>query len=69
MVRNRPKTSWADEVDGLGKHTALGPLYRCPTIYLLDGPPKIEETIDENGIRTIVEYTTNEDGKRVKARF
>jgi len=28
--------------------------------------PKIEESIDANGIRTIVEYTTNEEGKKVK---
>jgi len=29
-------------------------------------PPKPEETVDENGIRTIVEYYKNEDGKTVK---
>ncbi|KAG8757977.1 translation initiation factor eIF3 subunit g [Serendipita sp. 396] len=26
----------------------------------------IEETVDENGIRTITQYTTNEEGKKVK---
>lgn len=28
--------------------------------------PRIEESVDANGIRTIVEYTTNDEGKRVK---
>ncbi|CAK5272134.1 unnamed protein product [Mycena citricolor] len=28
--------------------------------------PKNEDSIDENGIRTTIEYTVNEDGKRVK---
>ena len=28
--------------------------------------PKIEETVDENGVRTIVEYTINDEGKKVK---
>jgi len=28
--------------------------------------PRIEESIDANGIRTIVEYTTNEEGKKIK---
>jgi len=28
--------------------------------------PKIEDFVDENGIRTTIEYTTNEDGKKVK---
>jgi hypothetical protein len=26
----------------------------------------IEDTIDEDGIRTVVEYVINEDGKKVK---
>jgi len=29
---------------------------------------KPSDTIDANGIRTIIEYTTNENGKRVKVR-
>lgn len=33
-------------------------------------PPKapgiISDTVDENGIRTIVEYTINDEGKKVK---
>lgn len=33
---------------------------------ILQDQPKGHETIDANGIRTIVEYTTNEDGKKVK---
>jgi len=28
--------------------------------------PHIEETVDADGIRTIVEYTTNEEGKKIK---
>ncbi|CCL99786.1 uncharacterized protein FIBRA_01808 [Fibroporia radiculosa] len=32
----------------------------------LEQPPKIEDTIDENGIRTTVEYTVNDEGKKVK---
>jgi translation initiation factor 3 subunit G len=28
--------------------------------------PRIEETVDADGIRTITQYTTNEDGKKVK---
>lgn len=30
--------------------------------------PQNEEFVDENGIRTTIEYTENEDGKRVKVR-
>lgn len=32
-------------------------------------PPKGEDYTDENGIRTTVEYTINDDGKKVKARL
>ncbi|EPQ53412.1 eIF-3 RNA-binding subunit [Gloeophyllum trabeum ATCC 11539] len=28
--------------------------------------PKIEDFVDENGIRTTIEYTTNDEGKKVK---
>jgi hypothetical protein len=31
--------------------------------------PKNEEFVDENGIRTTIEYTLNEDGKKVKVRI
>ncbi|TEB31070.1 translation initiation factor eIF3g [Coprinellus micaceus] len=44
------KTSWADDLDELD-----GPSQHQP-----------EETVDENGVRTIVEYTLNDDGKKVK---
>jgi translation initiation factor 3 subunit G len=33
---------------------------------LLDAPVKIEDSVDENGIRTTVEYSVNDEGKRVK---
>ncbi|KAF9515707.1 hypothetical protein BS47DRAFT_1293517, partial [Hydnum rufescens UP504] len=41
---------WADDVDELGAPHDFKP----------------SDTIDANGIRTIIEYTTNENGKRVK---
>ncbi|KAJ3565400.1 hypothetical protein NP233_g7660 [Leucocoprinus birnbaumii] len=44
------KTSWADDVDDLDKKDI----------------PQNEEFVDENGIRTTIEYTENEEGKRVK---
>ncbi|KAF9447555.1 translation initiation factor 3, RNA-binding subunit [Macrolepiota fuliginosa MF-IS2] len=44
------KTSWADDVDDLDKKDI----------------PQNEEFVDENGVRTTIEYTENEDGKRVK---
>ncbi|TRM59609.1 eukaryotic translation initiation factor 3 subunit G-domain-containing protein [Schizophyllum amplum] len=31
-----------------------------------DSGPKNEDFIDENGVRTVIEYTTNDEGKRVK---
>lgn len=31
-------------------------------------PPKIEDYVDENGIRITVEYTVNDEGKKVKVR-
>lgn len=30
--------------------------------------PKGEDYVDENGIRTTVEYTVNDEGKKVKVR-
>jgi translation initiation factor 3 subunit G len=30
--------------------------------------PAYSETVDENGVRTIVEYSVNDDGKKVKVR-
>ncbi|KAF5349150.1 hypothetical protein D9756_009473 [Leucocoprinus leucothites] len=44
------KTSWADDVDDLDKKDV----------------PQNEDFVDENGIRTTIEYTENEEGKRVK---
>lgn len=61
------KTSWADEVDDLGAHNCPGSLISSPlTIYSAGEVPQITETVDKNGIITIVEYTTNEEGKKVK---
>jgi hypothetical protein len=31
--------------------------------------PKNQDFVDENGIRTTIEYTVNEDGKKVKVRL
>jgi hypothetical protein len=28
--------------------------------------PKVEDSVDENGIRTIIEHTVNDEGKKVK---
>ncbi|EJD05518.1 translation initiation factor eIF3g [Fomitiporia mediterranea MF3/22] len=44
------KILWADEVDEL-EHPRL---------------PKPEESVDENGIITVVEYSVNDEGKKVK---
>ena len=30
--------------------------------------PKVEDYIDENGIRITVEYTVNDEGKKIKVR-
>ncbi|KAI0690655.1 translation initiation factor 3 RNA-binding subunit [Cerioporus squamosus] len=50
MASAAPKTSWADDVDELEQPKQ----------------PKGEDYIDENGIRTTVEYTINDEGKKVK---
>jgi translation initiation factor 3 subunit G len=31
-----------------------------------DKPAYLEDFVDENGIRTTIEYTVNDDGKKVK---
>ena len=31
-------------------------------------PPKVEDYVDENGNRVTVEYTINDEGKKVKVR-
>ncbi|ELU35735.1 eIF3g domain-containing protein [Rhizoctonia solani AG-1 IA] len=48
-----PKASWADDVDEFSGKCDL---------------PQNSDTVDENGIRTIIEYSTNEEGKRIKVR-
>ncbi|KAH6908763.1 translation initiation factor eIF3g [Coprinopsis sp. MPI-PUGE-AT-0042] len=50
MASSAPKTSWADDIDDLG-----------PT-----STPANEDFVDENGIRITIEYTINEEGKKVK---
>ncbi|KAH7105235.1 translation initiation factor 3, RNA-binding subunit [Auriculariales sp. MPI-PUGE-AT-0066] len=49
-----PKQSWADDVDGEFDDIEE------------NGLPKPVETVDENGVRTVVEYFINEQGKKVK---
>ena len=44
------KTSWADDVDELGQFDQ----------------PRIEDSVDENGIRISVEYLVNDAGRKVK---
>jgi hypothetical protein len=59
------KTSWADDVEDLGEHFCS--LSHQQTHRFPD-QSKGEDYTDENGIRTIVEYTVNEEGKKVKVR-
>jgi hypothetical protein len=33
---------------------------------ILPERPQIEETVDEDGIRTIVEYSVNDEGQKIK---
>ena len=42
---------------------------RSPFLTHTPDLPKNEDFIDENGIRTQIEYTVNENGKKVKVRF
>jgi hypothetical protein len=56
--RKLQNKSWADDVDEFSSKT--------DDIAARIADKRDEEFIDENGIRTIVEYTENEDGKRVK---
>lgn len=60
------KQSWADDVDDLGKQTFI---FSSPLRHYSDQEIdefKPSDTIDANGIRTIIEYTTNDAGKKVK---
>lgn len=38
------------------------------TLLGLSEQPKVEDYVDENGIRTTVEYIINDEGKKVKVR-
>ena len=35
---------------------------------LLPEQPKVEDFVDENGVRTTIEYSINDEGKKVKVR-
>ena len=46
----------------------------CPCYWLTDfrlpeHPGKPQESVDENGIITIVEYAVNDEGKKVKVSY
>ncbi|KXN83301.1 Eukaryotic translation initiation factor 3 subunit G [Leucoagaricus sp. SymC.cos] len=64
------KLQWADEVDEFGTNSpSISPDSTHLTSIInpdkKDGPQN-EDYVDENGIRTTIEYAENEDGKRVK---
>ncbi|RPD79287.1 translation initiation factor 3, RNA-binding subunit [Lentinus tigrinus ALCF2SS1-7] len=56
MASTAPKTSWADDVD----ENELGETSSATE------QPKVEDFVDENGVRTTIEYTINDEGKKVK---
>jgi hypothetical protein len=56
------KTSWADDVEDLGEHFSS---VSSPP-HLFPDQSKGEDYIDDNGIRTTIEYAVNEEGKKVK---
>jgi hypothetical protein len=58
------KTSWADDVEDLGGH--FPPFCPFRNHHSRLDQSKGEDYIDENGIRTTVEYTINEEGKKIK---
>ena len=62
MLYSIQKTSWADDVEDLGEYSRS---VSSPPHLFLDHP-KGEDYIDDNGIRTTVEYAVNEEGKKVK---
>jgi hypothetical protein len=62
ILHSIQKTSWADDVEDLGEHSCS--VFSPPHLSL--DQPKGEDYIDDNGIRTTVEYATNEEGKKVK---
>lgn len=57
-----PKTSWADDVEDLGTHS--GSVSSPP--HSFPDQSKGEDYVDDNGIRTTVEYMVNDEGKKVK---
>lgn len=59
------KTSWADDVEDLGESIFFTFVSSYPN-HCLD-QVKGEDYVDENGIRTTVEYTVNDEGKKIKA--
>jgi hypothetical protein len=62
ILHSIQKTSWADDVEDLGEHSCS---VSSPPHLFLD-QSKGEDYIDDNGIRTTVEYAVNEEGKKVK---
>jgi hypothetical protein len=62
ILHSTQKTSWADDVEDLGKHSCS---VSSPP-HLFPDQSKGEDYIDDNGIRTTVEYAVNEEGKKVK---
>lgn len=62
IPRSIQKTSWADDVEDLGEHSCS---VSSPP-HLFPDQSKGEDYIDDNGIRTTVEYAVNEEGKKVK---
>ncbi len=69
QVFNSIKTSWADDVaDELGTKSP-NPSIDQPSNQSTETPQKISDSIDENGVRTVVEYVLNDEGKKVKVRL
>lgn len=65
QIQSTGQTMMSMKVSGSGKASGRGlQIYRTCCIDEFQS----SDTIDANGIRTIVEYKTNEEGKRVKVR-
>jgi hypothetical protein len=62
MLYSIQKTSWADDVEDLGEHSNS---VSSPP-HLFPDQSKGEDYVDDNGIRTTIEYALNEEGKKVK---
>lgn len=65
MLHSIQKTSWADDVEDLGEHSDSVSSPESPP-YLFPDQSKGEDYIDDNGIRTTIEYAVNEEGKKIK---